>query len=331
MQNTTLHCLTRLLRRVSQLCANYYRGLHGVRLNRVTIALLLATTLLPGQQSLATGTATDAATGAATGAAAQWTTGFTNQFGVAVRSVPGGIAMVDIGPERLPDPQVSWGDKKILVQKNAGRWQALVGIPLTTKPGRYELEVLSTVPRKTAFTVSGKRYRQQLLTISDTSKVTPPPAALQRIKKERRRMSAARTSWRPEFDASVFQLPLQGRQSSQFGLRRLYNGRPGNRHTGLDIAAAEGTPIMAPADGVVVEVGDFYFNGQSVFLDHGQGLISLYSHLSSTDLKRGQRVQTGEVVGRVGATGRVTGPHLHWSVGLNGVWVDPLFFLPPVP
>lgn len=259
----------------------------------------------------------------------QWTDGFSNGFAVGIAAVPGGIAMVDIGPERLPQPTVSWGDKKILVQKKADRWQALVGIPLTTKPGRHELAVFSTVARRTAFTVGKQRYPQQLLTISDTSKVTPPTSALQRIKTERRQMSLARETWSDSFKAGIFRLPLEGRQSSKFGLRRIYNGKPGNRHTGLDIAAATGTPIVAPAAGRVIEVGDFYFNGLSVFVDHGQGLISLYSHLSSSEAKVGDTLQAGELIGLVGASGRVTGPHLHWSVGLNGVWVNPELFLPP--
>ena len=239
--------------------------------------------------------------------------------------------MVDIGPERLPEPTVTWGDMKILVQKNAGRWQALVGIPLTTKPGRHELSVFSTVARHTAFTVNNRRYPQQLLTISDTSKVTPPAEALRRIKSERQRMSVARQTWSKTFRASIFRLPLEGRQSSLFGLRRIYNGKPGNRHSGLDIAAPTGEPIVAPAAGQVIEVGDFYFNGLSVFIDHGQGLISLYSHLSDTEAKVGDQLQAGDLVGLVGASGRVTGPHLHWSVGLNGVWVNPELFLPRAP
>lgn len=294
-----------------------YRGL-------VTIALLTALLCAwPGSKAAATEeTATRPGV---------WTTGFSNGFSLGIDAVPGGVAMVDIGPERLPEPTVTWNDKKVLVQKNAGRWQALVGIPLTTKPGQYELSVFSTVERQTTFRVKNRRYPAQELFISDTSKVTPPAAALQRINTERQRMSAARQSWRTDFDAAMFRIPLQGRQSSQFGLRRIYNGKPGNRHTGLDLAAAEGTPIVAPAAGRVIEVGDFYFNGLSVFVDHGQGLITLYSHLSDTDVSIGDQLKAGETVGLVGSSGRVTGPHLHWSVGLNGVWVNPELFLPRDP
>ena len=285
----------------------------------VFLFLLACSALIHNSQALANGIES-----------AKWVEGFDNNFGLSIWSVPGGVAMVDIGPERLPSPSVHWGDKKILVQKNSGRWQALVGIPLSTKPGRYELSVFSTIARKTAFRVSARRYPQQLLTISDISKVTPPAAALERIRVERGSMSAARHAWRDEFDAETFRIPLEGRHTSRFGLRRLYNGKPGNRHSGLDLAAPTGTPIVSPAAGVVVEVGDFYFNGKSVFIDHGQGLVSLYSHLSDTGRKVGDRVLPGDEVGLVGATGRVTGPHLHWSVGLNGVWVDPELFLRPV-
>jgi murein DD-endopeptidase MepM/ murein hydrolase activator NlpD len=121
-----------------------------------------------------------------------------------------------------------------------------------------------------------------------------------------------------------FLQPVAGPLSSSFGRRRVLNGEPRSPHSGLDIAANTGTPIQAPAAGVVTLTGDFYFNGNTVFVDHGHGLISMMCHLSRIDVTEDQTVSRGDILGLVGATGRVTGPHLHWSVSMNGNRVDPV-------
>jgi murein DD-endopeptidase MepM/ murein hydrolase activator NlpD len=136
------------------------------------------------------------------------------------------------------------------------------------------------------------------------------------------REAFARTTVARSFSLPL-EKPLQGRTSSTFGLRRFFNGEARNPHSGWDIAAPEGTQVHACADGEVVLAGNHYFAGNSVYIDHGQGVVSVYMHLSKISVREGARVRRGEVVGLVGATGRVTGPHLHWGVAVLGQMVDP--------
>lgn len=163
--------------------------------------------------------------------------------------------------------------------------------------------------------------------------VNPPPAIAERIAKEQAEVNAARTrdDAREDF-AQTFRWPAQGRISGVYGSQRIYNGTPKSWHSGLDIAAPTGTPVLAPAAGVVSFVGpDLYLTGGTVLIDHGHGVSSNFLHLSRIDVKLGDRIEAGQRIGAIGATGRATGPHLHWGMNWFGVRVDPRLLLSDPP
>ena len=178
------------------------------------------------------------------------------------------------------------------------------------------------------FKVVEKAYETQRLTIKNKRKVNPYKNDMTRILSDKKRINTALSTFSKNLPSSLLlHQPVQGRYSSPFGLRRYFNEQPRKPHSGLDIAAPEGTPIQAAGSGTIVETGDYFFNGNTIFIDHGKGLITMYCHLNKIDVITGQRVTRGEKIGAVGETGRVTGPHLHWSVSLNHALVDPRLFL----
>jgi murein DD-endopeptidase MepM/ murein hydrolase activator NlpD len=176
--------------------------------------------------------------------------------------------------------------------------------------------------------VSDKHYREQRLTIKNERQVNPNPEDLKRIAAEQERSNAALSKFTTS-GTPVFALlsPVEGTRSDSYGSRRIFNGQPRNPHSGMDIAAAKGTPIRSPAPGTVVEAGSFFFNGNTLYIDHGYGLVTMYCHLNEIKVKVGDHLAAGDLIGTVGMTGRVTGPHLHWGVALNRAMVDPALFL----
>ncbi len=242
--------------------------------------------------------------------------------------VPGGVAHVPV-PGGATPPVVEFDGHRAAVVKSGDSWVAIVGIPLAAKPGKQTLTVQSSDgPVAVQFEVLDKKYRTQHLTIKNERQVTPNPDDLARIEKEQARSNAALSMFTAAGTPALQLIsPVQGTRSDSYGSRRVFNGQPRNPHSGMDIAAPTGTPIQAPASGTVVEVGDFFFNGNTIYIDHGHGLVTMYCHLSSIAVKRGDRVNTGDLIGKVGATGRVTGPHLHWGIALNRAMVDPSLFL----
>ena len=244
--------------------------------------------------------------------------------------VPGGIAIVPLAPTDEPAPSAWYNAQRVLVRRNGNDWEAVVGIPLAVRPGIQRLKVKPAKGRSyyREFSVAAKQYETQHITLKNKRMVNPYAKDLERIRKEKKTILTALATWNetPEVQTR-FILPVEGRLSSPFGLRRYFNEQPRKPHSGLDIAAKEGSAIRAPAAGTILTTGNYFFNGNTVFLDHGQGLVTMYCHMSEIDVKPGQQVKQGEIIGKVGMTGRVTGPHLHWGVSLNNARVDPGLFV----
>lgn len=245
--------------------------------------------------------------------------------------VPGGIVILPVAPDTEPAPVVHYDNQRVLVVPHAGKWQAVVGLPLSLAPGTQAVQVSSPEGqlRGITFTVRPMDYAEQHLTLKDKRMVEPSAKDLARIAREQEIIQRAFATWTNlPLKSLQFSLPVHGRVSSVFGLRRFFNNEPRQPHSGIDIAGPVGTPVAAPLAGTVVEIGEYFFNGKTVFIDHGQGLVSMFNHLSRIQVKRGAHVNAGEKIGEIGKTGRVTGPHLHWTVSLNNSRVDPGLFLP---
>ena len=242
---------------------------------------------------------------------------------------PGGIAIIDVGSADLPEPIVRLDGERVLVLRDGNHWTAIVGIALDAATGQASVAVNGE--RDINFEIQAHAYREQRLSV-DKSFVTLGEKELERVGRERNIIDAALGNWRDAaFDDVSFESPVDGPRSSSFGLRRFFNGQPRSPHKGMDIAAAKGTAIAAPRDGVVTATGNYFFNGNTVIIDHGQGLVTMYCHLSEISINEGQAVASGEAIGAVGATGRVTGPHLHFGTYLNGTAVDPALLLLDTP
>lgn len=250
------------------------------------------------------------------------------------RAVPGGIALIhldaagaDVPGAEVPDVEVE-GTRALAVRDGSG-WVAVIGIPLAAPLGLHQARMGPPAARRDVpFEVRDKRYASQSLKVPPRQ-VDLAPADLARVARERVRIEQVLAAWtEPPPESLHLPQPVPGTRSSSFGMRRIFNGQSRNPHSGMDIAAATGTPVRVPIAGTVVATGSFFFNGNTVFVDHGRGLISMYCHLSAIDVKPGERVAAGTRLGAVGMTGRVTGPHLHWGLSLNRAWVDPELFLP---
>ena len=239
--------------------------------------------------------------------------------------------MLELGasPER---PRVNYGNVPTLVIGDSSRWQAVVGIALSAPTGQAAVTVLDQADktsRRLSFEIEPIRYAEQQLTVAGRQ-VDLSKEDLARFERERAHQAEVISTFSEKVPQSLrMRSPVAGPRSSSFGLRRVFNGQPRSPHSGMDIAAAVGTPVIAPLPGKVIDTGDYFFNGKTVWLDHGSGLLTMVCHLNAIAVKPGDWLAAGEPIGEVGATGRVTGPHLHWSISLNRAMVDPALFLAP--
>ncbi|HEX6591914.1 MAG TPA: peptidoglycan DD-metalloendopeptidase family protein [Moraxellaceae bacterium] len=248
--------------------------------------------------------------------------------------VPGGIAILPL-PAGLPaDVRASLDGHAVLVEKAAdGSRRLIVGIPLASAPGTATVKLEAAGKTEALnFVIAEKKYDEQHITLppSNEKHVHPGPEELARYAREAKEQQAVYGTFSDNGQGwPDFVMPTKGEANPSFGRKRFFNGEARAPHLGMDIAAPEGQPAWAPAAGVVMQTGDYFFNGRTVMIDHGHGLVSMLCHLSRIDVKAGDRVKQGDVIGLVGHTGRATGPHLHWTVSLNDARIDPLLVLPP--
>jgi len=244
---------------------------------------------------------------------------------------PGGVIVQEI--EAPLKPRVFHGKRELMVlpSEQKGKYVFVAGISLNQKvktPYKVTIKEGGKVQFHT-FHLEDKAYKKQYITIKDKRKVSPKKMDMKRINSESKRSRQALALYTPQKFLSLAMVkPVDVNISDDFGKRRFFNNKPRRPHSGVDMAAPTGTKIVAPLGGKIVEMGHFFFNGNVIFIDHGLGLVSMYCHMSRFDVKKGDLVKKGQKIGEVGMTGRVTGPHLHWGVSLNGAMVDPrLFFV----
>jgi len=245
---------------------------------------------------------------------------------------PGEVARLDISSSRRVTALTvqAFGRTIAAVPVGGQHWRALVGIDLEVDAGAYPVTIAATLEDGSrtghveTLTVEPKEFPTRQLRV-EPKFVNPPPSVQHRIDRERRQLGALFRSVAPEPRwAGSFLRPIEVSVVSGFGVRSVYNGEPRAPHTGADFASPSGTPVLAPGGGRVVLAEPLYFTGRTVMIDHGVGLVSLLAHLSLIDVRVGEDVVAGKRVGLVGATGRATGPHLHWTVRLQGARVDPM-------
>jgi murein DD-endopeptidase MepM/ murein hydrolase activator NlpD len=260
-----------------------------------------------------------------------------------VESLPGVAKQGEVcpiiasGPASLQSAYVEFQGVRVPMAfgEQKGTYEGLIGIDMNTQPAPYPIKIVATDGGKSVYLtprslkVEKVDFGVQKLSLP-SSMVDLDAKTLERVNREATRLKALfQTFWDERLWRETFIRPVEGEISGAFGLSRIINGKRREKHTGVDLRAEEGTSVLACNNGMVVLVDHLFFSGKSVILDHGWGLHSMYFHLSETLVKEGDRVNKGALLGRVGSTGRSTGPHLHWGIRMNGARVDP-FSLPGV-
>ena len=246
---------------------------------------------------------------------------------------PGEVVVLSIVPPIATDTiRVRAFDKDVAAYRDGDTWHAIVGVDLDVKPGTYRVTVGSGGEENTArgtyeLRIVPRTFRTRRLTV-DQAFVTPPASEVPRIERESALLAATwQSSAASRWWTTAFVRPVPQAANSAFGTRSIFNGKPRNSHGGADFLSPAGTPIEAPNAGRIAVARSLYFSGNTVIIDHGLGLFSTLAHLSRIDVQEGEMVTPGQRIGLVGATGRVTGPHLHWAVRAGDARVDPLSLL----
>lgn len=244
-----------------------------------------------------------------------------------VNSTPGGIAQITF-ESKQNNPEAFYGTVPLYVQSLGGnQYQALIGLPLMTKPGNKRITLLRADVRYAFIAVGNQSYPDEYFETTVNVSDNQDSSSL-RIQTEKSLFTKARKTFSAQsLSEGYFTPPTRGLVTSVFGVNRHVNGEKSLPHIGLDIANTIGVPASASASGRVILVHDFYYLGKTVFIDHGQGLISSYSHLSEVNVIEGQTLRKAQELGKIGTTGRSTGPHLHWSVFMNQVAINPELLL----
>ncbi len=220
-------------------------------------------------------------------------------------------------------------NQKIIKWSDSNKYYLVYGIPYATNYGYKELVVKNqsnNIIKNIHLDIVDKKYDIQRISVNKKF-IEPDMATIEKIKKDSKELNKARSIWIDNNPDLFFISPVEGTVTGRFGTRRYYNGKEGRYHNGYDIAAPIGTTIISPSSGKVILIGDFFYNGKTIIIDHGRGLKSLMIHLDDILVQNDQRIKKGQIIGKVGSTGKSTGPHLHWSVLMNNAYIDPELLL----
>ena len=241
-------------------------------------------------------------------------------------NVPGGIFLHEIPVEKFKSG-IFINNTRILTKQVNDKFYLIYGIPYGTPSGNQSINIVDRVSENTVnFFLKKRIVEKQYIKVS--KKYSEPSSSdVKRIIKEQKILKSHRNTWSSDNPDINFIYPVEGIITGVFGTERYYNGKKGRYHNGIDIAAKMNDPIVAPSAGRVIVVGDFFYNGKFIYIDHGKGLLSIFIHLNEILVKKGESVKKGDEIGKIGTSGRSTGPHVHWSVMLNQTYIDPMIFI----